>query len=301
MFAVLLSFLSAVLESAKDVYFSTARTKNFAHVVRALYLPLFSLPLVLVVLFFQGVADIQEGFWLFAISHAVLMVVANYCYLRALAVSPVSQTQPILALSTVFLIVTTPLLTDDQVTAWGWVGVLLVGAGIYATQYPERPMGATSSVWAPFVEMWKQKGVVWMLATAFIYSITPNLDKLAVLTSDSPTYLVVDYSLTALLTLIMIIIGLSIGRIGKDVLHSSGAALQFAPGGFLNAAATLTQVWALTFLPVPYVIALKRLSIVFTSLWGYVVRKERVSHWISILGVFVVFGGVAVILLFGKL
>jgi drug/metabolite transporter (DMT)-like permease len=236
-------------------------------------------------------------------AHALLMVVANYCYMQALAKGAVSETQPMLALTTVFLLITTPIMTNDVVTMFGWVGVVLVGVGVYATQHPGRDpvTGVLPPLWAPFLHMWKVPGVIWMFFVAVIYSIASNLDKLAVLSANGATYLMFDYAVTALLTAGLIGLGVSFKYVpifsSTDLLTS---ATRVAPGGVLNAFGTLMQMWALTLLPVPYVIAIKRLSIVFTSLWGYFVRRERAPHWYRILGIFVVFFGLALILIYGK-
>jgi drug/metabolite transporter (DMT)-like permease len=304
MLGALLAIGTALIESSRDIYLSSAQTRTIPHVLRAFLLPLFSLPLVIVVVLVMGIPPIAPGFWVYVSVHALLMVAANYCYLRALAVGAVSETQPMLGLTTVFLIVTTPLLTDDTVTLVGWAGVLVVALGIYAVQHPgiDFATGVTPSFWSPFVKMWSRPGVLWMFVVAIIYSVTSNLDKLAVLASSAPVYLVVDYALTALFTLLLIVVMVVLGIVPQGQLRGmGGASVAFLPAGFLTAGGALLQMVALLFLPVPYVIAFKRLSIVFTSLWGYFARRERAPHWFRILGAILVVIGVVIILIFGKM
>ncbi|OGG42972.1 hypothetical protein A2841_00240 [Candidatus Kaiserbacteria bacterium RIFCSPHIGHO2_01_FULL_48_10] len=304
LFGIFLSLATACIESGKDIYLSSGKTRHLPHLLRVFFLPLLSLPLVGAVVLYRGIPVIEEAFWLYTSTHALLMVFANYCYMRALAAGSVSETQPMLALTTVFLIITTPLLTDDSVTLIGWSGVLLVALGIYATQHPGRnpETGVAPSFWEPFFHMWSRPGVLWMFIVAVIYSITSNLDKLSVLAADGPTYLLVDYTLTAFLTILLIGIGISIRVIPHGSFIGGGNTLiTLAPGGVLNATSSLVQMWALTFLPVPYVIAIKRLSIVMASLWGYFMRRERAPHWFRILGVLLVFGGIFIILVFGRI
>ena len=232
------------------------------------------------------------------------MAFANYWYLRALAIGNLSETQPMLALSPVFLLVTTPLMTNDVVTPLGWIGVLLVAAGIYATQHPGRnpETGALPSFLGPFIRMWKAPGVSLMFGVAFIFSIAANLDKLAVLASDGPTYLMVDAALTVLLTSIVLGAGVLLKKLRLPSFHHmSAATAALAPAAMSESLIGFAHMWALTLLPVPYVITIKRLSIVFASLWGYFLRRERAPHWYRILGMLMAFAGVAFIIMFGKI
>ncbi len=303
MFGVALACAAACFEAGKDIYLSSARTRELPHLLRVFFLPLLSIPLVAILVWYRGFPEIVTAFWFYTGAHALLMVCANYCYMRALAIGAVSETQPMLALTPVFLIITTPLLTDDTVTLLGWMGVLIIALGIYATQHPGRDAaGKLFSFWEPFLRMWTRPGMSWMFTVAVIFSIAANLDKLAVVSADGPTYLLINFTLTAVFTGLFIGLGLLTQTIPGSSLRGIGQALRaLAPGGLLSASGGLLHMWALSFLPVPYVIAFKRLSIVLASMWGYFLRRERAPHWFRILGVFFVFFGVAVILVFGKI
>lgn len=292
MFGLLLAFCVSISEAGKDIFFSSSEVKKLPHLVKARAMALFSLPVVGLVVAFTGLPTIQPEFWKFVSIHAGLMVVATWLYMRALALGPLSQTQPILALTTVFLTITNPIMTNESVTVWGWIGVVMIGLGVYATQHPGRDpnRGWGASLVSPFVQMVKQPGVMSKLGVAFIFSITANLDQLARTASNGPTYLLID------LTLIVILITI----VMKVLRQPSQIGWAQWKGGAINSLTILFHMWALVFAPVPYVIAVKRLSIVFTSLWGYRIRKERELNWYRLMGVLIVVGGVALIILKGK-
>lgn len=179
-----------------------------------------------------------------------------------------------------------------------WVGVVLVGVGIYASQHPgPKEDGSSAGFFSPFVEMWRQPGVKLKLGVTCIFSITANMDRLGVETASGPFYLVVVFGGMAIVQGVAL---LAI-RLRKGAGELPRFDLQLLVGGGINASVALTHMAALLCLPVPYVITAKRISIVLASAWGYAVRRERKPHWYRILGVLLVVVGIALMLLLGKL
>lgn len=310
MWLLIASFV-AVSEASKDIFHSQPRVRPLSPVLKAWVVMTASLPFVAVALLVTGIPRVESSFWSVVVIHVILSTTANVLYMRALALGPLSQTQPILSLTTVLLIVTTPLMTRDQVTIWGWIGVVAVSIGIYATQYPGRDpkTGMLPSLHAPFVEMVRQPGVLSKLGVAIIFSVTANLDKMALERgATGPFYLVVDLALISLLLGIILLVLKARGAtlVGQPIKDSAGQSISIAApqylliGGFNNAITILLHMWALTLVPVPFVIAVKRISIILTSLWGYLVRKERAPHWYRLVGMLAVVLGVVLILLLGS-
>ncbi len=296
-----LALLTALLESSKDVFFSRQALKAYSGLLKAWLLVLCSVPVLALVLVYRGMPQmIQPRFWTYLIIQVVLLSTAQVLYMRALALGPLSRTQPILGLTTILLAVTNPLMTHERVSAWGWVGVITVGVGIYATQHPGiRADGKPAGFFSPFGEMWRQPGVMSKIGVAVIYSITANMDRLGIEASSGPFYSTMMF---CGMTLVLgTVLGLSL------VLRKRAVGIEARPaftpwlfaGGALNAGAVLMHVTALGFLPVPFVIALKRTSILMTSLWGYIVRRERMSRY-HLLGTVMVVAGIVIVLLLGK-
>jgi drug/metabolite transporter (DMT)-like permease len=295
----LVALATAFSEGSKDIFFSQPEMKRVSAIFRAWVISAAALPALAIMLFLTGMPEeIKSSFWWLVAVQAILLSLAQVLYMRALSLGPVSQTQPILALTPVFLIVTTPLMTNDHVTLFGWLGVILVAIGIYASQHPGRDAetGKIAGFFSPFVEAMRQPGVVSKLGVALIFAITANMDRLCMEASSGPFYLTIVSGLVA------VILGgvmLSFPRWMKTEGEPPRKSMLLV-GGSIHACTILLHVWALTFAAVPYVIAVKRLSIVFVSLWGYLVRKERAPHWFRILGLFVAVGGAVLILILGK-
>lgn len=298
----LLSFLTAATAAGNDIFFSRSKLKQIPALTKAFATAIASLPVLWIVLWIAGIPTIQPQFWWLVSLEAILMSIAHILYMRALALGPLSQTQPILALTTVFLVITNPLMTNDRITVAGIIGVILVGIGIYATQHPGTDAnGKPAGFLSPFVEMWRQPGVMSKLGVAVIYSITSNIDRLALEASSGPFYLAV-YSV-----LLSIILGaLMIFRRRKTPASSAATPVSkellgdMALGGTIHASSILFHVAALQFAAVPYVIAVKRLSIFMTSLWDYFIRKGRKPNWYRLAGITMVMGGILLIVLLGK-
>lgn len=303
---ILIALGMALSEATKDIYHSQERVKSYSPILKAWVLTTCSLPVVVAYAVWSGMPVIDPNFWPFVAVHVALMCIANVLYMRALALGPLSQTQPILALTTVFLVLTNPLMTNERVPIAGWIGVMIVGVGIYATQHPGPKEGASAltNFLSPFVEMMKQPGVVSKLGVALIFSMTANLDRLCIDRASGPFYLAVD------LSLISITLGLALLALrhrGKKLIDEAQAEKTGLPpagyllgGGTINAITILLHVWALTFAPVPYVIAIKRLSILIASGWGAFVRKDRKLHWFQLVGTVLVVAGIGVITFFGR-
>jgi uncharacterized membrane protein len=118
--------------------------------------------------------------------------------------------------------------------------------------------------------MVEQHGPRLMLIAAFILSITSSIDKIGVLNS-SPLFWAVSVHSFTTITLAPIII-----REFSHHLKITNLDLRLLLlVGLFSALAILTQYIAITFLLVPYVIAIKRTSILMSVLFGYLIFKEK--------------------------
>lgn len=294
----------ALSEAAKDVYMSRRKFSMFAGLKKAWILAITSLPLLFLKLWYDGIPKVAPEFWLYSISHSLILIVALTLHMRAITLGHLSQVQPMLAMTGVFLILTNPLMTNDQVTILGWVGVFVVALGIWATQHPgkDSTRGWISGFFAPCREMVRTPGVGSMLGAAALYSITANLDRLALNASSASWYATMDLvTVGAVLGVYLLIQYLRKGvSVPSEYGHGMRSPRSLLLGGCINATTFLLHMWALTFTAVPYLISVRRSSIIFASLWGYLVRRERPPHWYRIVGMILVVMGIAIILLYGR-
>jgi drug/metabolite transporter (DMT)-like permease len=184
-----------------------------------------------------------------------------------------------------FLLVTSPLIVGEFPRPWGIVGMVLIVCGCYALFYhPEQ-----EDILAPFRRLMKARGSRYMLLVAVLYSIGGNIDKIGVRNS-SP--LLWSISLNAFVSFLLGIMMLVKVKDAQRQVRMNWLLL--AAMGFFLALMMMFQMNALKLAIVPYVIAIKRTSVILTSLWGVWFLKER-GGWervwavaLMIMGVFVI-------------
>lgn len=282
-------------ETIAIIYFSQKAISRISATQRAFALTLGCLLMAIPYLAYTGIPIIQPRFWIIVSIHAVLLTTARILQMRALALAPLSKVLPIMQLQLVFLLLTNPLMTSDIVRPLGWIGVLLTAIGIYAAQFPKRDGEAASSLLQPFKEIWRP-GTREMLLVTIIFSVTSNLDKLAIQASNGPFFLVIIYSF-------MIMLFLGIMRTQSSALISfrqkiaEAVAPRVLAGGLIQGIAIIGQIVALALAPVPFVIAFKQLSVGAGSLWGLWVRKDRQIPWYGFVGILISVIGAIIIAL----
>lgn len=317
---LLLAFLTACSEGAKDVFHSQARMRPLSPVYKAWSVIMYSWPFIfaafLVHACIVGWPVIGEGFWLYMSIHAVLVAVALVLFMYALGAAPLWMAQPVLGLTPVFMLVTTPLMTNDRLTLWSGVGIVIIAVGIYAVSHPGKIKNKDGKLempafWEPIRQVVKQPGVGAKFVVAAIFSVTANLDKLSVERSTPFFYPVIDlvvmWVLLSIALLVMRRRGMKLIDISKIETDPKTGKSYSIPtprylfiGGALNAGMILAHLWALTYLAAPFVVAVKRTSIFHSSMWDYYVRKTRRPRWFNIAGVLMVVAGVVVFSLWGK-
>ncbi|WP_292531346.1 EamA family transporter [Methylocystis sp.] len=205
----------------------------------------------------------QPQFWTLLAWSGALNVVAYVLYIRAFRLSDASLVAPLVLLTPVLMLVTSPIMTGEQAPPMGVFGVLftVLGVGLLdADQASGRRFN--------FHVFARDKGARMMIGTAVIWSVTANIDKLGVRAS---TPLIWITAVTIVISLCALIYWFA-GRRAAPRL----SALRYAIGaGSAMALGNTLQMWALTILFTPYVIAIKRLSALFTVLAsGHVLKEE---------------------------
>jgi uncharacterized membrane protein len=257
--------LSALFESLKDVS-SKIGLKDMDEYLITWGFGFFALPFLVLPFIFISIPSIGSQYWIALLIDGTLNVIATILQLKAIKSSDLSLTIPLLAFTPLFLLITSPLILGQFPTFLGIIGVILIVIGSYVLNIQRTDNGYL----APFKAMIEQHGPKMMLIAAFILSITSSIDKIGVLNSSPLFWAVSVHSFTSI-TLIPIII-----HEFKNHLKLTGMDIRllFAVGLF-SALAILTQYIAITFLLVPYVIAIKRTSTIMSVLFGYLIFKEK--------------------------
>jgi drug/metabolite transporter (DMT)-like permease len=224
----------------------------------------FALPLIVPMLFFIEIPELDRTFYKAVAFAMPLEILAFVLYIKALRVSPMSLSLPFLAFTPVFLIGISFLILGERPSLSGVFGILLIAAGGYVLNLHHFRHG----VLAPVRAVMRERGAVMMLAVAFIYGFTASLGKLGILHSSHMFFAVVYFSVLAVLYTPFALPGLR----GASL---KGSRLWMALLiGALMAVMIITHVVAVTMTKVVYMIAVKRTSFLFSVLYGCLFFRE---------------------------
>ncbi|MFQ5861718.1 MAG: EamA family transporter [Candidatus Brocadiales bacterium] len=248
----------------------------------------YAFPFLLCVLMFIEFPPLDYTFFLVNAALIPLEVLALILYIRAIKYSPLSLTLPFLALTPVFLIGTSFLMLGERPDRSGVAGIFLVAFGAYLLNVHTSKEG----IIGPLRAILKEEGSMLMIAVAFIYSITSNLGKIAILHS-SPIFFAVFYPTLLALALFPLLM-LKPGGGLKKVFSSP---VLFASIGVLNVLMFITHNLAIRLIEVPYMISVKRTSLIFGVLYGWILFRE-INVGERLLGSIVMLIGVGLITVF---
>lgn len=263
MYWPVLALLTAFFESSKDVL-GKRSLREGDPVVVAWAWRFFALPFLLPVAAIAGVPPIGPDFGWALLLGGSLNVVTSIAYMRAIKLSDLSITVPMVAFTPLFLLITSPLLLGEVPGPRGMAGVLLIVAGAYLLKVKERSSGWT----APLRALWREPGPRWMLLVALIWSVTANIDKIGVQNS-SPVFWSLAINLFIAGALLPFVLRKKKGP------ASIGALKGLLPLGAAGALTTLCQMAAISLTLVPYVIAVKRTSTIMSIFWGWLLFAEK--------------------------
>ncbi len=260
----LLASCTALFEALKDVASKQSLKSLDEYVVLWAFTGVGALALVPVLLLTTGWPEFGPRFGWAALFGGSLNVFAYLCYIRAIKIADLSLTVPLVSLTPLFLLVTSPLIVQEY-PSWGDVfGVVVLIVGSYVLNLQTTPTNEPrSSYWAPLRAMATNPGSRLMLMVAFVWSITSNIDKVGVQNSSPLMWVIVLFSCVSCGTLPFAL------RRGKGAFVQAFAqAKLLGLTGLLNIVGVGFQMWALTLAPVTQVIAVKRMSTLIAVLFG---------------------------------
>jgi uncharacterized membrane protein len=261
---VLFAILTALFESLKDVS-SKHSLRNLDVYIVAWTANIFAVIFLIPLLLLAGIPTIQPQFWIALFVGGTLNVVSFTLYIRAIQIADLSLTVPLVALTPLFLLFTSPLIVQENPTFADAIGIFLIVVGSYILNLRERRNG----YFAPLRALLQNKGSRFMLMVAFIWSITSNFDKIGVIHS-SPLFW--STSLYAYLVVGMFPIALFKSRHRFDQILPNLKPLMVI--GFFHAIAITFQMIAVTYTLVTQVIAIKRMSALISVLFGHFLFQE---------------------------
>lgn len=246
----------------------------------------YALPFLALAFLFVPVPKLDAVFWLTVAALVPLEIIALILYIRAIRLSPLSLTVPFLALSPVFIIFIAFAFLGELPDRSGVAGILLITAGAYLL----NASASSKGILGPLRAILKEPGSILMLVVAVIYSVTSTLGKVAVQHS-SPVFFGFFYPFT--LTVVLTIFLGARGKLG----HVFSKPATFIPIGLCTSAMIISHFIAISMTQVAYMIAVKRTSLVFSVIYGWLLfKEEKIKE--RLVGSALMLGGMVLILVF---
>ncbi|MFM9268438.1 EamA family transporter [Tychonema sp. BBK16] len=279
---LILGIFTAFFEALKDVFGKQNLKKSDEYVV-AWSLSFFSVILLIPWVIYTGIPALNTQFWIALLIGGSINAVTALLYIKAIKVSDLSLTVPLVALTPLFMLLTSPLIVGEYPKFFDYIGIFLIVIGSYLLNIKEKSQGYL----APFKALVNEPGPKLMLIVAFLWSITSNFDKIGVQNS-SPIFWLFSIFGTMSVLLLPVLLHKTPNP-GTKILKQLP---MLAAMGFFNAIGVLCQMQALTLTLVVQVIAIKRTSVLMGVLFGHFIFKEKdiqqrlLGAGIMILGVF---------------
>ncbi len=221
--------------------------------------------LMLSISLMNGLPEIGELF-IPAVGASVLInIAATLLYLRALKITDLSLAIPMIAFTPLFLIFTSSLILDEVSDPDGIIGIVLVVAGSYVLN-----LNSHHDILSPFEEMMKNKGLIYMLIVAVLFSFLANADKVVMLNSD---YLLGPGTTLSIAGTLFLSYSLYKKQKIREQVKPNIHTIAFATAAICVATLLTYLSWSMQI--VPYVIAIQRMSILFSVIFGGVLLHEK--------------------------
>jgi len=243
-------------------------------------------PWMVLALLFLPSAVPDRTFWLAIAAALPLELAAFFLYMRALKLSPLSLSLPFLAFTPVFMILTGRFILGESIRPGGALGILLIVLGAYVLNLSKLKSGLLG----PIRAVMREPGSWIMLLVSFIYSLTAPIGKVAILHSN-PWFFAAVYNLVLSVVIVSLWPVAAGGAEVRGIFARPGPMLLI---GFTAAVENLAHMMAIAQVEAAYMIAVKRLSLLFGVLYGawwfgeQNIRERLAGAAIMILGVFLI-------------
>ncbi|MBI5569338.1 MAG: EamA family transporter [Desulfomonile tiedjei] len=218
-----------------------------------------------------------------------LEVLAYYLFLSAIRSGPLSLTVPLLAFTPVLTILSSALIVGERISSTGAVGIALVTLGAYLLNGDLARGGLLD----PLRALVSHAGSRRMLGVAVLWAVTSALGKKGVLMYGAiPFGTVLTY-------------GVLVGFAAISLVRMRGEPKKarfdgrlwgfYLLGGIFMGSAQITHFLAISMAPVAYMLSVKRLSLVFGVLLGWLwfgegnMRYRLTAAAVMVAGVFFIY------------
>lgn len=285
---VALSLFSAFATAAYQIY-SKKLLKEYSNIVLIFCSFLFGAFLFAPFPALYGIPNIDALFWISLVMFSALFFTTSYLILASLKLSPISEVLPILSATPLFTIALSFIMLRQLPTIYGAAGILLTVIGYYLLSIDTLKFGLFAPIKSPFVK----KGAFLMLLASFLLSILANLYKIGIEHSNEFFFLTLGYLLTAAVSFAIMVFQKNAWRAqaGKPRINRHLILI-----GILWGLIDIFYVFAIKYAIVPYVVSIKRLSVLFGVFSGIIVFREK-NFTMKMLGTAIMLAGAFIIIM----
>ncbi|MCP4043457.1 MAG: DMT family transporter [Gammaproteobacteria bacterium] len=213
--------------------------------------------------------ELPPVFWGWVAAIVPLEIMAMLLYIRAIRDHPLAMTLPYLAFTPVFVTLTGYLLLGESITVRGFFGILLIVAGAWLLNFNPASMRNWRTWFSPLSAVFRNQGSLFMLGVALLYSLTSVGGKGAMQYLAPELFGPLYFTLVGLL--LVPLLGFfkpaALRRIWRKPLQV------FVTSGLMGVM-LLTHFIALKQVEVAYMIAVKRISLLFGIVYGAIIFRE---------------------------
>jgi len=237
----------------------------------------------------KGIPTIGTQFWLAVVMVSLLNIAIVMLAYRALQLTDLSLTLPMKAFSLVFVIFTSLIILGEKPSDYGIIGILLIFAGTYVLNIST----INKSFFEPIKAIFTNKGVMLMLVSAFIMSISLNYDKMLVTNSDPFFGLAIE---TLILGTCFLFYSIYKKKPVTETYKNNWK--KFLLVGIIWVLIGISMNLAYLTAIVPYAAAIKRVAILIGVIYGGMLFKEK-NMTMRIVGSLIIVAGVVLIVVMG--
>lgn len=240
------------------------------------------------VVLFLGIEEMSDRFLLALFASTILQLIVILLYMKAIKRSELSASVPIITLTPLFMLLTSPILIGEFPDSMGIAGIVLIVVGTYILNIGGNKKG----FFAPFKNLVHNQGSRYILIVAFLWSITANIDKIGV-EETSPIY----WAFTKDFLIMIYLFPIMYFKSTNPFKQLRGRMMPLFYVGLLRSTSVISQMFAIKFILVAYVIAIKRSSALFIILYAFFFLNERENFTSRLIGILIILGGLILIAL----
>ncbi len=262
------ALFSAIVLASRRVYEKNL-TKSFGNFTMGFIVQSFSLLPTLLLFFFLPIPKNfmslpWQFWWPLLIIWLILYPIQTYFMYRALREGELSHVTPIMALLPVFNTITSYLIIGEAPTIFGFIGITAIVCGTYIllTDNLKKESGEKYN-----------KAVLWMIIATFCVAIGSTLDKVSIKVSTPVFYSFMNTLGATIIFLILMYVYKQNNEFGKV----KSMILPLSLLGIFQALSYTSSMFAFSYGPTSYVLAVRSSSFLFAALLAFFLVKEKLS------------------------